>query len=421
MTTTTQNSWLKDKVFTYENGIVLLLGFTFGVVFFDRNAIGVLGAEIIRDLELSNTQFGLLGSGLSLAWALSAYLIGAWSDKRGVRKPFLLLSIVVFSLCSVFTGLAGTFMLLLLARVVMGLAEGPFLPVCLSIINEQSSPKRRGVNIGLVQTLFASLLGSVAAPLVLVWLAQQYGWRMTFFLTGIPGLICAVLIWKFVREPKAPAVQESGNNYGILANALVMLKTRNILVCSLIAIFMVAWYLVSLIFLPVFFTAYRGFSAENMSYLMAAAGLATPIFGFLVPGLSDRFGRKPIMLIFTFIGLITAFTALWFTGPLWIMAILLFIGWSASGSFPLFMGVIPGETMPRAMAASAMGLVVGVGELLGGTLAPSLAGALADQTSLAAPVVIIGVCAFMGGVLSFFLVETAPSKLKHSIPPAPVS
>jgi hypothetical protein len=68
-----------------------------------------------------------------------------------------------------------------------------------------------------------------------------------------------------------------------------------------------------------------------------------------------------------------------------------------------------------------MGLVVGVGELLGGTLAPSLAGALADQTSLAAPVVIIGVCAFMGGVLSFFLVETAPSKLKHSIPPAPVN
>ena len=63
-----------------------------------------------------------------------------------------LLSIVVFSLCSVFTGLAGTFMLLLLARVVMGMAEGPFLPVCLSIINEQSSPSRRGVNIGLVQT-----------------------------------------------------------------------------------------------------------------------------------------------------------------------------------------------------------------------------------------------------------------------------
>jgi MFS transporter, ACS family, hexuronate transporter len=414
VTATTQRSWLKDKVFTYENGIVLLLGFTFGIVFFDRNAIGVLGADIIADLGLSNTQFGLLGSGLSLAWALSAYIISSWSDQRGARKPFLLLSIVVFSLCSVFSGLATGFLMLLMARVVMGMAEGPFLPVCLSVINEQSSPKRRGVNIGLVQTLFASLLGSVAAPLLLVWLAQIYGWRMTFFLTGIPGLVCAALIWKYVREPKAPTAQEAQQASGMLRNALAMLKVRNILVCSLIAIFMVAWYLVSLIFLPVFFTVYRGFSPENMSYLMAAAGLATPIFGFLVPGLSDRFGRKPIMLIFTFIGLITAFTALWFSGPLWLMAILLFVGWSASGSFPLFMGVIPGETMPRGMAASAMGLVVGVGELLGGTLAPSFAGALADQTSLAAPVVIIGVCAFMGGVLSFFLVETAPNKVQQA-------
>jgi sugar phosphate permease len=82
--------------------------------------------------------------------------------------------------------------------------------------------------------------------------------------------------------------------------------------------------------------------------------------------------------------------------------------------------VIPGETMPRAMAASAMGLVVGVGELLGGTLAPSLAGALADQTSLAAPVIVIGVCAFMGGVLSLFLVETAPTKVKQPASLSPV-
>lgn len=420
MNTTTQRSWLKDKVFTYENGIVLLLGFTFGVVFFDRNAVGLLGNDIIADLGLSNTQFGMLGSGLSLAWALSAYIIAAWSDRRGARKPFLLLSIVVFSLCSVFSGLATGFLMLLMARVVMGMAEGPFLPVCLSVINEQSSPARRGVNIGLVQTLFASLLGTVAAPLLLVWLSQLYGWRVTFFLTGIPGLVCALLIWKYVREPKAPTAEDRAQAGNILATAWSMLHTRNILVCSLIAIFMVAWYLVSLIFLPVFFTAYRGFSPDNMSYLMAAAGLATPIFGFLVPGLSDRFGRKPVMIVFSFIGLVTAFTALWFDGPLPLMAVLLFIGWSASGSFPLFMGVIPGETMQRAMAASAMGLVVGVGELLGGTLAPSFAGWLADATSLQAPVFIIGGCAFIGGVLSCFLQETAPGKMQQPAARSPV-
>ena len=162
----------KSKVFTYENGLLLLLGFTFGIVFFERNAIGPLASYIINDLALSQAQIGMLGSGLSLAWAIAAYVIGAWSDRTGLRKPFLLVSVVVFSLCSALSGVAATFMMLLLARVIMGFAEGPFLPICFSIMNVVSSPKRRGVNAGLMQNFFASLLGTSIAPLVLPWLAE---------------------------------------------------------------------------------------------------------------------------------------------------------------------------------------------------------------------------------------------------------
>src|SRR5262245_1153245 len=90
----------KNIVFTYENGLLLLLGFTFGIVFFERNAIGPLASYVIKDLGLTQAQIGLLGSGLSLAWAIAAYAIGAWSDRTGLRKPFLLVSVVVFSLCS---------------------------------------------------------------------------------------------------------------------------------------------------------------------------------------------------------------------------------------------------------------------------------------------------------------------------------
>ena len=78
-----------SKIFTYENGLLLLLGFTFGIVFFERNAIGPLASYIINDLGLSQAQIGMLGSGLSLAWAIAAYAIGAWSDRTGLRKPFL--------------------------------------------------------------------------------------------------------------------------------------------------------------------------------------------------------------------------------------------------------------------------------------------------------------------------------------------
>jgi sugar phosphate permease len=66
------------------------------------------------------------------------------------------------------------------------------------------------------------------------------------------------------------------------------------------------------------------------------------------------------------------------------------------------------------MAASAMGLVVCIGELIGGVTVPTLAGRIADQTSYAAPIVVLGICAFCGGVTALFLKETAPSKVGMS-------
>jgi len=401
----------KSKVFTYENGLLLLLGFTFGIVFFERNAIGPLASYILKDLQLNQTQIGMLGSGLSLAWAISAYVVGAASDRSGLRKPFLLVSVVVFSLCSALSGIAATFMMLLLARVIMGFAEGPFLPICFSIMNVESSPKRRGVNAGLMQNFFASLLGTTIAPLVLPWLADTYNWRTAFYLSAVPGLICAVLIWLFVKEPK-PVEQEAVAANAVKPGMLDMLKQRNILVCSGISVFMISWYLVGLIFLPVFFTVVKGMAPDVAGQVVAPMGIATMICGFVVPWISDRIGRKPVMTIFTFIGVVTPIAALYFSGPQWMLSVLLLIGWTASGSFAVFMGVVPSETVPKALAASSMGLVVGAGEIVGGVLSPTISGWIADQTSLSAHMVVMMVCALGGGLLSLFLRETAPAKIK---------
>jgi MFS family permease len=404
----------KSKVLTYENGLLVLLGFTFGIVFFERNAIGPLAAYIIKDLSLNQAEVGMLGSGLSLAWAISAYVIGAWSDRSGVRKPFLLVSVVVFSLCSALSGIAGTFMLLLLARVVMGFAEGPFLPICFSIMNVESSPKRRGVNAGLMQNFFASLLGTTVAPLVLPWLADQYGWRTAFYLSAIPGLLCALFIWQFVREPK-PVAEVATAVVAQKPGLLDMLKQRNILVCSGISVFMISWYLVGIIFLPVFFTVVKGMPPDVAGQVVAPMGIATMICGFIVPAISDRIGRKPAMIIFTFIGIVTPVAALYFSGPQWVLSLLLLIGWTASGSFAVFMGVIPSETVPKALAASSMGLVVGAGEIVGGVLSPTISGWIADQTSLVAHMVVMMVCALCGGLLSLFLRETAPARAQTRV------
>ena len=398
--------------FTYENGILVLLGFTFGLIFFDRNAVGVLTPFIIEDLELSNSQLGMLSSMLALSWAISAYVFSAWSDRKGARKPFILFSIIVFSVCSASSGLAGSFGFLLLARIVMGIAEGPFLPICLSVMNEESSPHRRGLNAGIMQNVFAALLGTSLAPIVLTALAQSFDWRVAFYLTGIPGLICATLVWKFLKEPKSTSAElEKGNeSHQLEFSALGMLREHNIRICALISIFLVSWFLVTLTFLFVFFTNFKGYTPEQAGGVMSVMGFSTMLCGFLVPGFSDRVGRKPVMIAFTFIGVVAPLAALYFNGPLWMMGLLLFIGWSATGSFPLFMGVVPGESVNPKLAASSMGLVVCIGELFGGFASPWLAGIWADSSSLQAPLYFSLITAFLAGITALFLKETAPSK-----------
>lgn len=402
---------VKSRWLSYENGVLLLLGFTFGLVFFDRNAVGVLGSFIIEDLGLTNEEYGLLSSGLALAWALSAYFVAAWSDALRARKPFVLISILVFSVCSVLSGLATTFVFLLVARIIMGIAEGPFLPVCLSIMNVESSPHRRGFNAGVMQNVFAAVIGTSLAPIVLTWLANMFDWRVTFFLTGIPGLICALLVFLYLREPEQRAASAEMPVHRIGKGALAMLREHNIRVCCVISIFMVSWFLVVLAFIQPTLVTWRGFTEAQASYAFSVMGLNAAICGFLVPTLSDFVGRKPTMILFCFMGMVGPIAALYFGGPLWGLSALLFIGWSGTGAFPLFMGVVPGETVARALAASSMGLVVMVGELVGGVGMPWVAGRVADQTSLAAPMTIAAICAFCGGVAALFLKETAPRKV----------
>jgi sugar phosphate permease len=98
---------------------------------------------------------------------------------------------------------------------------------------------------------------------------------------------------------------------------------------------------------------------------------------------------------------------------------LIFIGWSASGTFPLFMGTVPSETIPSRYVATSLGIVVGLGEILGGVGAPAIAGRAADHYGLQAPLVIMTACAIVGTALALFLRETAP--IRRSAVPEPAA
>lgn len=390
----------------YQVLLVSLLCLNFGILFFDRNALNFLMPFVQPDLGLSYTQVGLLGSALSFTWAIAAIFVGWLSDKIARRKIIIVVSTVAFSLCSVVSGLATTFLMLLGARLVMGLSEGGVMPISHAMVATEVSPERRGVAQGITQNLGSSILGSTIAPLVLVPIAIAWSWREAFFLAAIPGLISAMLIALLVIErpvPKAPPRQ-----IGERAPLLETLANRNVIVCTIMAVLLVSYLVVTWAFMPLILVQHRGYSEETAAWLMAVLGIASAIAAFLIPWISDHLGRRPVMAFSTLVGTILPLGVLWFDGPVWTLGGIFFVGWMFNGIFPMFMATVPGESVSPAKVATAMGIVMGVGEIIGGVGAPSLAGRLSDVYGLTAPLWMLAGLAVAGALSALFLRETAP-------------
>jgi ACS family hexuronate transporter-like MFS transporter len=414
----------------YEIRMIGILTLMFGFVFFDRNAMGNLAPFITASLHLTNGQIGALSSGLSICWAISGFAIGTLSDALGRRKSILIITVVIFSVCSVISGLASSFGVLLASRMLMGLAEGPILPIAQSLVVLESSESRRGFNMGVMQNLGSNLIGSFAGPVILTALAEYFSWRGAFFVAAVPGLICAALVWLYVREPARDAMVADVQPvaHGAVARPTSAAQTlaqamgyRNMWICILLSIVMVPWMILGWTFLPTIYGSLRHLSHRETSFLVGVLGISAAVFAFIVPGLSDKFGRKPIMIVFTFIGIFYPIAALYYQGSSWVLAALVFLGWSASGTFPLFMATIPSETIPSRYVATTLGLVMGLGELIGGGLVPWLSGRAADHyNNLAVTMWIASGLGVIATVLTLFLVETAPVKVaaRRGVPAA---
>jgi ACS family hexuronate transporter-like MFS transporter len=403
----------KNRIFSYENLVVVLMGAAFGFVFFDRLALNFLAPFLVPELHLNNTQLGALAGGLALTWAIAGYAVGTLSDYFQNRKTLLVCAIVIFSICSVGSGLANSFLTLLAARLVMGFAEGPVLPIAQSIMAAESSEHRRGFNMGVLQNFFSALLSNFAAPLVLVAIGQIYGWRSAFYIAAVPGFVVAALIVAFIREPSLGAAPISAASARNTIPLSTMLKHRNIWVCAIVSCLMVSWLLIQITFLPIYLVQVRGLSPSVMSVAVAATGIATVASSIIVPALSDRFGRRPILILSGFVGVIAPVAIVMFDGPLPLLVLFMGLGHLAVGSFSLFMATVPSETIPRTHVATALGFIMGMGELAGGFAGPALAGIASDVFGPSSSMWIAATLCICAGLLCLLLDETAPRVLER--------
>jgi ACS family hexuronate transporter-like MFS transporter len=399
----------------YQWTLVALLSANFGVVFFDRNVFSYLTSFIQPDLHLTNYQIGKIASAFSFSWAIAGLRVASLVDRFGRLKLMLVVATVGFSLASVLSGFASSFIWLLGARLLMGMAEGGIMPITQTLIAAEVPHERRGLAQGITQNFGANLLANTLGPLVIVSMAVHFGWRNAFFLAALPGIVMAFLIATLVREPAAVTPSAAVPR----ASFFELLAHRPVLLCIAISTLLVAYLMVLFTFTPLYLIQVRGFDVRHMSWIMSSFGVASMAVAFLVPGSSDRFGRKPVILTASLMGLVLPFGLLFIGGTqLAPLMACIAVGSALSGVFPLAMATIPSELVGAARTATAMSLTMGISEIVGGVLAPVAAGRLADLGGLGLTLwILVGLIAAIL-VLAAMLPETAPAVLARRKPEA---
>jgi predicted MFS family arabinose efflux permease len=370
-----------DSSRRYENTLVAILFFTWGTVFLDRMSPLYLVPYFAPEFHLSHQQIGTLASVLAITWAASTFFFGALSDRIG-RKPVLIPAVFIFSILSWMTGLAHSFHQLLLIRALMGIAEGPTWSIMTALIEESSHPSRRGRNIGLVVSA-AALVGLAAAPILTTQVAARWGWRSAFFVAGVPGLLMGFLIWRFVREPVTS--DSTSHTKPSLMDYLSILRYRNIWLCCLGATGFMSWLFALNVFAPLYITEVAHEPPTTAGFLLGASGLGSFFLGFLLPSLSDRVGRKPVLLLMAAMSAVVPLAFLvpaLYIYPL-VLAVVVFAANTGQGIASLILVLVPTESVPPQFRATSIGLATLVGEVMGATMAPILAGALAEKHGLA--------------------------------------
>ncbi len=404
--------------FGYESGLLVLLSLSNGVVALDRLCASFLSPYLVADLKLNNTQLGLLAAALSIAMATSSVLLGRVADATGRRKRILLVATILFSLCSGLSGIAAGFAALLMARLLLGLAEGPMVPLAQSIMAGESDPSRRGFNMGLMQMGGAFLIGGMIGPVIATRIADAHGWRAAFFLSMAPGLLLALAIHLIMRadppRPPRAAGESAALPFGPAVAALW--KVRNVRLSILIAGLFSGWLMIQTVFLPVYLTQVKGLAPATMGWVVGMCGLGGTIGGIALPALSDRIGRKPVITATCFLGIAPPLAVLALPGDPVVLGVAILFGWMVLGIGPLYCGIIPSESAPAGLVTTAIGICMGAGELIGGVVGPSVAGRIADATSLSAPFYISAGLAVVCGLICLLLEESAPDVVARRTP-----
>ena len=385
---------------------VLALIFAFAFTgYVQRTSISIAAQRMMPELGLSQIQVGWLLTAFLFTYAvfqIPGALAGQWIGPRRALTVIGLATII--ATLGTVVG-AGVFVVLLVARALLGVAQAALFPVGAGTIRTWFPVNRWASAQALVVTGLWS--GAAATPALVAWLMEQYGWRWALVVTSVPSLLLVVLWYMYARDrpdqhsavsaaelselapspsPEAPG---PGSLRRVLADRQVLLLTVSYFVMNYVFYLVTFWSFLYLI------------QARHMSVLESglfavlpflAAGIAAAAGGRL----ADRFGMRVVPLVALPSAAVFLYLTVTATSPYWAVAMLC-LGF---GCVELTEGSYWGATMRRApsdtMAATAF---LNTGGNLGGVVATPIIAALSASYSWTAVFATGAVCALVAAGL----------------------
>lgn len=257
----------------------------------DRQLLAILQEPLARDLDLSDTQLGSLGLYFAIAYAAASFPFAALADRGAVRVA-IAGALVVWSLFTVLCGAAQGYLSLALARIGVAIGESGATPASHAVVAQRFPIDRRATALSAL--MFASVCGGVLAYGAGGYLAAEFGWRWTFVVLGVAGIVLAPFVWLGIGPSPTPKPATArGSRDGVRAMVDLFWRRKSLrwltvaVACSAFSGYgMLQW-------MGSFLVRETGASLVEAGALMLGVGVTAAAAGSLASGpLSDYFTKR---------------------------------------------------------------------------------------------------------------------------------
>jgi MFS family permease len=292
---------------SYKWWVVFMLWFICFFNYADRQTIPVIFPLLEREFGFKKDQLGIIASAFMWVYAGCALFAGLICD-RFRRKDLILGGCLFWSFVTLATGWCSKFWHFVTVRALEGFGETFYFPASMSLTSDYHDRRTRSRALAFHQSsvYVGTILGSWLGAL----LAMHYGWRIGFYVFGGAGMVLAIVLYRFLREPvRGQAESAELAAQGIVATTpLTIPETFRVIFRSRTVILLMLAFVCANAVATVFLFWTPSFLKEKFGYNLAMAGLtgtvfihtasfiAVPIAGWLADKLSRRFAGGRIMI-----------------------------------------------------------------------------------------------------------------------------